>query len=149
MMVRDMGEMFGARGGDGIASAEIIAEQGFLEDRPWMEYRHGKPITAQTVASLMKPFGIRATVKKWNGASTRVYLRTDVDAAAARYVTSSRNPVTSQQYQPDTQFWRRNSDAEVTPENPDNPLKINDGYEVTPEASPPRGFDDNNPDTWL
>lgn len=70
-----------------------------LEDRPWSDWRNGRPVTAQSVAKQMKPFGIKAKVLKLNGTAARVYLRSEIDAAAARYTTQKCNPVTLQQNQ--------------------------------------------------
>lgn len=71
MMLRDISEIFASRGADRIATAEIVSELLMMEDRPWMEWRHGRPITAQSVAKQMKPFGIRATVKKLGGTANQ------------------------------------------------------------------------------
>jgi len=84
---------------DRIASSEVVADLIVLEDRPWAEWRHGNPLTATTVAKLMKPFGIRATVQKLHGSSARVYLRSEIEAAAARYCLPKCNPVTVKQNQ--------------------------------------------------
>ena len=133
MMLRDISEIFASRGADRIATAEIVSELLMMEDRPWMEWRHGRPITAQSVAKQMKPFGIRATVKKLGGTATRVYLRSEIEAASARYVASTRNPVTIQQIQQVAQVSKRNHAPEVTLSQADNPLKTNEGYAVTPK----------------
>lgn len=149
MMLRDMAEIFAARGAERIATNEIVGELLALEDRPWMELRHGKPITAQSVARQMKPYGIKVAVKKLGGTATRVYLRADIDAAAARYVASRCNPVTMQQNQDFTGFSKCNLEAEVTLQTTRNPLKTNDGYTVTPETPPETDDDDGwSPDHW-
>lgn len=148
MMLRDMAEIFASRSTDRIATSEIVSELMVLEDRPWMEWRHGKPISAQSVARLMKPFGIKATVKKLGGTAARVYLRADIEAAAARYVASTRNPVTIEQNQPVTALSKRNHEPKVTPEKPANPLKNNKGYAVTPAAPPAADPDTFDPDNW-
>lgn len=97
----------------------------------------------------MKPFGIKAQVKKLTGTAARVYLRSEVDAAAARYVPQKRNPVTIQQKQEVTGFSKRNPEAEVTLLKEDNPLKSHEGYEVTLSAHMERPNDDAfNPDYW-
>jgi len=148
MMLADLTEIFAARGADRIATSEIVGDLLVLEHRPWMEWRHGRPITAQSVAKLMKPFGIRATVKKLSGTAARVYLRTDIEAAADRYVTSTRNPVTMKQNQGVTPLSKCNPEPEVTPEKAYNPLNYNEGYEVTPETPLGPELDDWHPDHW-
>lgn len=85
MMLRDMAEIFASRRVDRIASVELVGDLLIMEDRPWSEWRHGKPITAQTIAKLMKPFGVKARLLKLNGTNQRLYLRTEVDNASSRY----------------------------------------------------------------
>ena len=152
MMLRDISEIFASRGADRIATAEIVSELLMMEDRPWMEWRHGRPITAQSVAKQMKPFGIRATVKKLGGTATRVYLRSEIEAASARYVASTRNPVTIQQIQQVAQVSKRNPAPEVTLSQADNPLKTKEGYAVTPKNPSCGHFstqdDPFEPDAW-
>jgi len=148
LMLRDMAEIFAARGADRIATSDIVAELLVLEDRPWMEWRNGRPISAQSVAKQMKPFGIKARVLKLGGTAARVYLRADIEAAAARYVPSTRNPVTMQQNQHVTPLSKRNPEPKVTPGNGHNPLNYNEGYEVTPETPLGPELDDWHPDNW-
>lgn len=76
MMLRDLAEMFISRRADRIASSELVGDLLMLEDRPWAEWRHGRPVTAQSVAKLLKPFGVKARVLKLNGAPARVYCAT-------------------------------------------------------------------------
>ena len=115
MLLRDLAEMFASRDADRLTSADIVSELITMEERPWAEWRHGRPITAQTVAKLMKPFQVKVRVLKLHGSAARVYLRADVEAAAARYTAASRYPVTRQYNQQLTAHSTRNSDEEVTP----------------------------------
>ncbi|MGR3524847.1 MAG: DUF3631 domain-containing protein [Paracoccaceae bacterium] len=94
MMLHDIAEIFASRRVDRIATAEIVSELAEMDERPWADWRHGKPISAQSVAKLMKPFGIRSHPLKLHGSTARVYLRNLVEDAAARYVPQKRNPVT-------------------------------------------------------
>lgn len=148
MMLRDMAELFASRGADRIATVEIVSDLMLLEDRPWMEWRHGRPISAQSVARLMKPFGIKATVKKLGGTATRVYLRNDIEGAAARYVAKKCNPVTVQQIQQVTPVSLCNLEPKVTLANSGNPLKTNEGYRVTPEGIGRADPDAFTPEMW-
>ena len=99
MMLGDLSEIFASRRVDRIASSELVGDLLLLEERPWAEWRHGRPITAQSVAKLLKPFGVKVRILKLNGAPARVYLRTDIEAAAVRYTPQARNPVTFERNQ--------------------------------------------------
>jgi hypothetical protein len=97
MMLRDIAELFAGRRVDRISTSEIVGDLMVMEERPWADWRHGRPINAQSVAKLMKPFGVKVKVLKLNGSPARVYLRSEVEAAAARYTSQKCNPVTFQQ----------------------------------------------------
>lgn len=98
IMLRDVAELFATRPGqpDRIASSELVTDLIMMEDRPWAEWKHGRPLTTTTIAKLMKPFGIKARVAKLHGSSARVYFRNEVEAAAVRYAAPKCNPVTPQ-----------------------------------------------------
>jgi putative DNA primase/helicase len=55
----------------GLTSEAIIAELVKKPDRPWADWKHGKPITPKALAALLKPFNI---------IPDRLYLRTNPDA---------------------------------------------------------------------
>jgi len=55
----------------GLTSEAIIAELVKKPDRPWADWKHGKPITPKALATLLKPFNI---------IPDRLYLRTNPDA---------------------------------------------------------------------
>lgn len=61
LLLQDMKRLFEREekaGGKNLSSDHVVAELGGMEDRPWPEYRTGKPITARQVAELLKPFKI-------------------------------------------------------------------------------------------
>lgn len=94
MMLRDIAEIFAGRRADRITTSDIVSDLMVMEERPWADWRHGRPVNAQVIAKQMKPFGVKVRVLKLHGSSARVYLRSDVEAAAARYTSQKRNPVT-------------------------------------------------------
>ncbi len=48
-----------APGTDRIATSEVVSELIVMEERPWADWRRGRPLSAQSVAKHMKPFGIK------------------------------------------------------------------------------------------
>ncbi|WP_296762639.1 DUF3631 domain-containing protein [Sediminimonas sp.] len=152
MMLRDIADIFAASRADRIATSEIVSDLIVMEERPWADWRHGRSLSAQSVAMQMKPFGVKARVLKLHGSSARVYQRSEVEAAAARYATQKRNPVTLKQNQEVRALSKRNPGREVTPENSNNALKIKEGYEVTPMGAGADGYaaqdDPHDPDNW-
>jgi len=152
MMLRDIAELFASRRADRISTSEIVGDLIVMEERPWADWRHGKPINAQSVAKQMKPFGVKVRVLKLNGSSARVYLRSDVEAAAARYASQKCNPVTFQQNQHVSAVSTCSPSAKVTLEQSGSLLKTNEGYGGTPTGGAHDDYaaldDPNNPDTW-
>lgn len=59
MLLQDINFIFGEQDEINISSADLIKALGEMEDRPWPEWYHGKPITPRQVAKLLKPFGIK------------------------------------------------------------------------------------------
>src|SRR5437588_712897 len=71
-----------------------------MEERPWAEWRKGKPITPPQLASLLKPFGIEPrTIRFGEGgkSSAKGYLREQFEDAFARYLPASSPAVTASQ----------------------------------------------------
>lgn len=142
MLLRDVLGIFAARGPAEIVkrlpTTEVVAALVEMEDRPWAEWRHGRPATVQTVARLLKPFSIRSKAKKEHGQFARVYDRAEVEAAAQRYLPQP--PVQPATPQPSSVVnglgcnSSRNRAAAVADENADNPLKNNGGCKVASGA---------------
>ena len=58
-----------------------------MEDRPWPEWRRGKPITTRGVARLLKPFRIApGTIRAAEGKTPKGYHRDTFEDAFARYL---------------------------------------------------------------
>ena len=43
-----------------VSSADLVAKLVALDERPWADWRHGKQLTKNDLARLLKPFGIRS-----------------------------------------------------------------------------------------
>lgn len=69
-----------------LKSADLVAELVALEDRPWADWRQGKPITARAVAERLKGFGIFPLPNKRRDA--RGYYRDRFEDAWTRYPPS-------------------------------------------------------------
>jgi putative DNA primase/helicase len=57
-LLNDIRSIFTERHADKMASAELVAALVGIEERPWAEWKAGKPITPNSLAGLLKPFGI-------------------------------------------------------------------------------------------
>jgi hypothetical protein len=87
LMLRDLMEKFGAhRDATALPSCDLVFALIEMEERPWSDWRHGRPITAQSIAKLMKPFGVRPSNTRIRGQVVKAYHRADIHAAFVRYV---------------------------------------------------------------
>jgi hypothetical protein len=86
MLLADIHAIIAERGVDRIASADLVTALVEREDRPWPEWRQGKPLTTRGLAKLLAPFGIApGTIRNTDGATAKGYHRGHFDDALARY----------------------------------------------------------------
>ncbi len=69
-----------------IASAEICARLGDIEEHPWPEWRNGQPITVRQLARLLEPLGIRPKQLRMGESNIRGYEFDDFTDVFSRYV---------------------------------------------------------------
>ncbi len=72
-----------------MASADICKKLGEMEDRPWPEWKQGKPITPNQMAGLLRPFGIRPGTIRQGNATPKGYPKEAFEDAWARYLSPS------------------------------------------------------------
>ncbi len=72
---------------DKMSSAELADHLAKIEDRPWAEWKAGKPITPAALARQLGPFGILSgTIRLDGGHTLKGYKRADFADAFARYL---------------------------------------------------------------
>jgi hypothetical protein len=59
MLLADIRDCFAQRGVDRLPSATLVEDLVKLEDRPWPEWKHGKSLTQNQLARLLRPFKIK------------------------------------------------------------------------------------------
>lgn len=85
MVLRDAMEVFAERRADRMQSSELVAALVEMEDRPWPEWKRGKPMTTTSLARLLKPFGVKPRKIRFNSQTLSGYQRGDIEAAHIRY----------------------------------------------------------------
>ena len=70
----------------GVASNYLVSTLVNKEDRPWKEWKRGRPLTEDSLARLLKPFSLRPKKMRIGGNPTRGYITLKVFEAAERYV---------------------------------------------------------------
>ena len=147
LLLVDLKAVFTACGRpDRLSTQAILESLHEKEERPWGEWRSGRPLTSRGLSSLLKPFGIKP--KQWRSGSERErgYARADLEPIWGQYCPSTLEPV---------EVTRDTCDNPVQDSTSAAPLPVTDPSAVTgckTEKSPPRrivtGVTDRSPAVW-
>jgi putative DNA primase/helicase len=89
MVLSDIRDIFAARPGvDRLPSAAVVDALGAMENRPWSEWRAGKPITPAALAKLLRPFRIAPATRRGGSSTFKGYLLADFAEAFESYLPS-------------------------------------------------------------
>ncbi|MGA7453961.1 MAG: DUF3631 domain-containing protein [Rhodoplanes sp.] len=86
VLLKDLQTLFDTLG-DPLSSSDIAAQLRDMEDRPWPEFKNGKPISTQNIARLLKPFKIVPRKFRIDGRQTNGYERKRFEQVFARYIS--------------------------------------------------------------
>ena len=89
MLLEDIHAVLTAYTGERIQSADLVNALVQLEDRPWAEWKGGKPITPNAIARLLAPFNIRPFEMRVGTRVVRGYEAAQFADAFARYVETA------------------------------------------------------------
>jgi hypothetical protein len=85
MLLGDIRAYFEELSKDECNSAALVAWLVDREDRPWCEWKAGKPLTQRQLARLLEPFGISPR-QIWKGRNLRGYEKGQFSDAFTRYL---------------------------------------------------------------
>ena len=86
-LLADLRTIFAEGGASRMTSADLCAKLGAMEDRPWPEWRHGKPMTPAQLANALRPFAVRPqNMKMHDGSVPKGYYREHFAEAWNRYL---------------------------------------------------------------
>jgi putative DNA primase/helicase len=86
-LLADIHAAFMARGTDRMTSGDLVAYLTGLDERPWPDYRNGKPITKAQIARLLKPLRISSgSIRLDDGRTPKGYYRAAFEDAFRRYI---------------------------------------------------------------
>jgi putative DNA primase/helicase len=85
LLLGDIRDIFGGRA-EPFTSADLCAALANLEDRPWSEWKHGKPMTQVQLARQLDKFEIRPGNLKLHGKVLKGYRLHQFEDAFARYL---------------------------------------------------------------
>lgn len=94
LLLSDIRDVFAGIAADRITSKDLIAQLIVIEDRPWSEWKNGKPITTNQLAGRLKAFGITSNSIRLDSSKTaKGYMLDQFSDAWRRYLP----PVPDQQ----------------------------------------------------
>jgi putative DNA primase/helicase len=95
LLLRDIREVMDERVAY-LSPSSLLEKLHALEEAPWKDWCHGKPITARGVSNLLRPYGIGSELKREAGTPGRRYYREAFLNAWGRYLLQpSKTSVTS------------------------------------------------------
>ena len=87
ILFTDIRQLFHDRQTDKLWSEEIVSALAQMENRPWPEWKSGKPITQRQLAQLLKPFKIESKdIKKLDNTVKKGYRLDQFRDAFQRYL---------------------------------------------------------------
>jgi len=86
LLLRDLQDLIKERDIDRIASAELVEVLIKMEERPWPEWKAGKPITQRQIARLLKPFEITPKQIRVGDKTQKGYYQDDCSDPFSRYL---------------------------------------------------------------
>jgi putative DNA primase/helicase len=87
LLLADLKRLFDGQRIDRLVSVKIIEELVTMEERPWSEWRGGKPLSTRGLANLLKPFDVRPRPLRITGTVVKGYSRADLEDAWTRYLS--------------------------------------------------------------
>jgi putative DNA primase/helicase len=91
-LLKDIKEIFKGQG-DKIFSKLLVGKLVELEDRPWADWRKGKPLTQNALARLLKPFEISSKSVRIDDKTAKGYSLEQFEDAFQRYLANTKDHV--------------------------------------------------------
>ena len=85
-LLNDLRELFETRKVDRLASSDIAGALGAMEERPWSEWRRGKPLTQRQLAKLLAPLRIGPRTIRIGDGTSKGYLLEQFTDPFSRYL---------------------------------------------------------------
>jgi len=86
LLLKDLRLLFLGQSALRMTSAEMVEALAKMEERPWPEWRNGKPMTAPQLARALAPFGIRPGTIRRGLDTAKGYYREAFEEAWTRYL---------------------------------------------------------------
>jgi hypothetical protein len=119
LLLEDLRRLFIENCIDRLSSADIVWALESMEDRPWPEYSHGRPITKHGLAKILKRFGVGPKTVRFDADTFKGYLLEDLEETFRRFLPQPTcESVTTSQAAPEA--------APANPGNVTNSVSVTD-----------------------
>lgn len=88
-LLEDIKNIFNMKGEEELPTTTLLNQLYSLPERPWMEWKHGKPITDRGLSNLLRGFKIRSDQFRYNEKKVRGYRKKDFLDAWERYLSGT------------------------------------------------------------
>ena len=88
-LLEDIKNIFNMKRKEELPTITLLTQLYSLPERPWMEWKHGKPITDRELSNLLRGFKIRSGQFRYNGKKVRGYRKKDFLDAWERYLSGT------------------------------------------------------------
>ncbi len=116
-LLADIRDIFATSKINTLSSATLVEALVQLEDRPWPEWKSGKPLTQNQLARLLKPFQIKPSVQRIGTKTPSAYVFESFQDAFKRYLPGVQTSTVQQRSNDgefdDSQTSTRKGDVEV------------------------------------
>jgi putative DNA primase/helicase len=86
LLLADLRALFLGTSATRMLSADIVARLATMEERPWPEWKQGKPMTAPQLARALAPFGVRPGTVRVGAGTAKGYHKEAFEDAWMRYL---------------------------------------------------------------
>ncbi len=86
MILRDIRTIFESKNQTKAFSVNLVTDLVNLEDRPWCEWKRGKPLTQNSLSRLLKPFKIKSQTIRIGTSTNKGYYKKSFQDAFHRYL---------------------------------------------------------------
>jgi len=86
LLLADISEIFNNHTDTKIPSADLVTQLIKDQDKPWCEYKGGKPLTQNKLAGMLKTYGIKSKVIRYRDKTPRGYELDQFDDSFKRYI---------------------------------------------------------------
>ena len=146
MLLKDIQTAFENEGCERLWSQDLIAALVAMEDRPWSEWKRGKPLSKVSLSRLLRPFGITPGTVRIGDKTAKGYRLEQFADAFERYLTRGYpfSNVTTSQPAPDqglSEYQNVTEKCNVTLSNPSRSAWIK-GCDVVTDQKGGEGVED-------